>query len=60
MPRSDLPARRLLTGSALAALAAALALGGCSKIDYLEDNAIQGWSPTVVLMHRGGGQGNPD
>lgn len=55
MPRSDLPARRLLTGAAGAALAAALALGGCSKIDYLEDNAIQGWSPTVVLMHRGGG-----
>ena len=51
MPRSGLPARRLLIGAA----GARLALGGCHKIDYLEDNAIQGWSPTVVLMHRGGG-----
>jgi len=37
------------------ALAAALAPCACSKITYLPDNPIAGWSPPVVLMHRGGG-----
>lgn len=50
MPRARLPARRILSGAA-----AALALGACSKIDYLPDDPLQGWSPPVVLMHRGGG-----
>jgi glycerophosphoryl diester phosphodiesterase len=61
MPGTRVPARRLLSGAptattALGALAlAAVALGGCAKFDYLPDNPIQGWSPPVVLMHRGGG-----
>jgi glycerophosphoryl diester phosphodiesterase len=32
-----------------------VALGACSKIEYVPHDAIAGWSPTVVLMHRGGG-----
>ncbi|MGC4000180.1 MAG: glycerophosphodiester phosphodiesterase family protein [Anaeromyxobacter sp.] len=49
MPGSRLPLRPLI------ALAAGLLLGGCSKFDYLPDAPVEGWSPTVVLMHRGGG-----
>ncbi len=52
MPRTRLPARPLIL--AAAALAAA-ALSACSKIEYVPHVAIAGWSPTVVLMHRGGG-----
>jgi glycerophosphoryl diester phosphodiesterase len=56
MPRTRLPPRRILSRAALAGLAvAALALGACSKFDYLPDQPLQGWSPPVVLMHRGGG-----
>lgn len=44
-----------MTGARAAAVLAALALGACSKIDYLPDNPLVGWSPPVVLMHRGGG-----
>ncbi len=51
MRRTRLPARIL----SAAAAACAVALGACSKIDYLPDNPVQPWSPPVVLMHRGGG-----
>ena len=53
MPRSRLSPRRILS-SAAAALAL-LALGGCSKIEYLPDKPLEAWSPPRVLMHRGGG-----
>jgi glycerophosphoryl diester phosphodiesterase len=52
MPGTRVPARRILSA---AGGAAALALAACSRIDYLPDNQIAGWSPPVVLMHRGGG-----
>ncbi len=52
MPGTRVPAR-ILSAGALAI--AALALGACSKIDYLPDKPLQGWSPPVVLLHRGGG-----
>jgi hypothetical protein len=43
----------------LAALAAALSLSACEKIDYIPPEPIAGW-PTRVLMHRGGGScGSP-
>ena len=50
-----LPVRRPLSGWHAAALVAAVALAGCSKIDYLPANPVAGWYPPVVLMHRGGG-----
>ncbi len=52
MPGTRVPARRPLIA---AAAVAAAALGACAKFDYLPDNPVQGWSPPVVLMHRGGG-----
>ncbi len=56
MPGTRVPARPLSGVAAVAAAAlAATAFGGCSKFEYLPDNPIQGWSPPVVLMHRGGG-----
>jgi len=53
MPRSRLSPRRILSGAAAAL--ALLALGGCSKIEYLPDKPLEAWSPPRVLMHRGGG-----
>ncbi len=58
MPGTRLPPRRILRRGASAAglgALAALALGACAKFDELPDEPIAAWSPTVVLMHRGGG-----
>ncbi len=47
-----------MSGAARAAMAAALALAACDKIDYIPPSPVEGW-PTKVLVHRGGGDSSP-